>query len=139
MADLVIFPDTDTLARKIAIQGLAERGLSGIKVGSKIPASMPARFIRLYTIPGKEICVRTMWCQVVAFVYDDAANEVRCSETARLLGAILRAAPEAVIDGNQQVTVPCELHGPYPSQDPDLPNVPRYQVNVTWTIQSTVI
>lgn len=138
MTDLVVFPDTDTLARKILQQGLAERGLS-IKVGSKIPASMPAQFIQCFTLPGSEVCIRTQWVQVIAYIYDDAQHEVRCSQTAQLVAAILRAAPETVVDGEQPITEPCEKHGPFPSQDPDLPNLPRYQVNLTWTLQSKVI
>ena len=137
MPDLVIFPDTDTLARKIVSQGLAERGLS-IKVGSKIPASMPAQFIHCFTLPGRETSRRTQWVQVIAYVYDDAQHEVRCSQTAQLVAAILRAAPDTVIGGEQWISEPCEKHGPFPSQDPDLPKVPRYQVNLTWTVQSSV-
>lgn len=138
MADLVVFPDTDTLARKYLLQGLAEHGVTGIKVQTKIPSPMPDRFIRCFTIPGREVCRRTQWCQVIAYVYDTADNEVRCSQLAQLVGAVLRSASEMVVDGEQFVTEPCEKHGPFPSQDPDLPHLPRYQVNLTWTIQSSV-
>lgn len=138
MTDLVVFPDATLIARKILERELAQRGES-IKVGSKVPSPMPARFIRAFALPGKETCRRVQWCQVIAYIYDDAQHEVRCSQTASLVGAILRAAPEMVIDGEEPITEPCELHGPFPSQDPDLPNVPRYQVTVVWTVQSRVI
>jgi hypothetical protein len=38
MTALVIFPDTDTLARKYLLQGLAEHGTTGIAVGTKLPS-----------------------------------------------------------------------------------------------------
>lgn len=136
--NLVQFPDTDTLAHAYLLQGLAENGVTGIEVGTKVPSPMPDRFIRCFTLPGREICRRTMWCQVITYVYDDARNDVRCSELARLCGAVLRSASDMVVDGEQMVTEPCEKHGPFPSQDPDLPDIPRYQVNVTWTVQSSV-
>lgn len=136
MADIVVFPDTNTLARKIALQGLAEHGVTGIKVATQKPSPMPARVIQLFTMYGGEISRRTQWCQVVGFVYD--TDDVRANQTAQLLGAVLRAAPDTVIDGEQLISEPCEKHGPFPSQDPDLPNVPRYQVNLTWTVQSLV-
>lgn len=137
--DLVVFPDVDTLARKILMQGLTERGLS-IKVGTKIPSPMPAQFIRLVILPGRETCRRVQWCQVNAYVYDDVKNEVRCAQTAQLVAAILRAAPDAVIDGKDvPITEPCELHGPFPTQDPDVPSLPVRQANVVWTVQSVVV
>lgn len=134
-----MFPDMDTLARKILLQGLAEWGLSGIKVGTKIPSPMPAQFIRLVVLPGRETCRRVQWCQVNAYVYDDAQHEVRCAQTAQLVAAILRAAPDTVVDGEQWVTEPCELHGPFPTQDPDVPTLPVRQANLVWTLQSTVV
>ena len=138
MTQLVVFPDTDTLARKYLLQGLAEHGVTGIAVGTKLPSPMQNRFIRCYTIPGREISRRTQWCQVVVFVYDSKGNEVRCSQLAQLCGAVLRSAPDMVVDGEQMVTEPVEKNGPFLSEDPDSPGIPRYQVNLTWTIQSTV-
>jgi hypothetical protein len=138
VTDLVVFPDGTSLAHKVLKQGMAERVLD-IQVGSKIPSPMPARFILCYALPGRETCRRVQWCQVIAYVYDDAQHEVRCGQTAQIVAAILRAAPDMVIDGEQWITEPVEKHGPFPSQDPDLPNVPRYQVNLTWTLQSRVI
>jgi hypothetical protein len=44
-----------------------------------------------------------------------------------------------VVDGVQWVSEPCELQGPIPYEDPDLPGIPRYQVTVWWTLQSTII
>lgn len=139
MTDLVLFPDVDALARRILLAGLAERNITGIKVATQVPSPLPDRFIRLFSLPGREVCRRTQWCQVVAFVYDVAGQEVRCGEFAQLVAAILRAAPDAVIDGEPvPVSEPCEKRGPYWSQDPDLPDRPRMQVNLTWTIQSTI-
>lgn len=138
MVALVIFPDTDTLARKVALQGLAEHGVTGIAVGTKLPSPMQNRFIRLFTLPGREVSRRTQWCQVIGQVYDTKGNDVRCSQLAQLLGAVLRSAPDMVVDGEQWISEPCEKNGPFPSEDPDLPGIPRWQVNLTWTIQSSV-
>lgn len=144
MVALVVFPDTDTLARTILLQELPQHGISELKVGTKVPIAVPGqlpppqRFIRCFTLPGREISPRTMWCQVIAQVYDETGQDVRCSQTARIVGAILRAAPEIVVDGEQWISEPCEKNGPFPTEDPDLPGRPRYQVNLTWTVQSTV-
>jgi hypothetical protein len=34
------------------------------------------------------------------------------------------------------VSEPCELNGPFPSEDPDLPDWPVYRFAVTWTVQN---
>lgn len=137
--DLVIFPDADALARKYLLQGLTEHGVTGIAVGTKLPSPMQNRFIRAYAIPGREISRRTQSCQVVLQVYDTKGNEVRCAQLAQLCAAILRSAPDMVVDGGQPVTEPCEKQGPFIYEDPDLPGIPRYQATVTWTLQSTVM
>jgi len=136
--DLLIFPDVDAVARRLLRQELTLRGLASVPVGTKIPSPMPDRFIRCFTLPGQEVCRRTQWVQVVARVYDAAGQDVRCAQTAQLVAAILRGAPDTVIDGDQPVSEPCEKRGPYPSEDPDLPGRPCYQVNLTWTVHSSV-
>lgn len=138
MVALVMFPDTTELARTLLLGELVRRGVGDIAVGSQRPSPMPSRFIRCFTLPGRQTSRRTMWCQVIVHVYDP--DELACSELARLCGAILRAAPDIVVDDDveQWVTEPCEMTGPFPSQDPDLPDLARWQVNATWTIQSSV-
>lgn len=138
MTQLVVFPYTDTLARKYLMQGLAEHGVSGIAIGTKLPSPMQNRFIRCFTIPGREVSRRTQWVQVVAQYYDTKGNEVRCEQLAQLGTAVLRSAPDMVVDGEQLVSEPCERTGPFFSEDPDLPGIPRYQATVTWTVQSVV-
>ncbi len=138
MVAIVVFPDTNRLAHRYALQGLAEHGVTGIAVGEKLPSPPQNRFIRLFTIPGRVITRRTQQCQVIGQVYDVKGKDVRCAELARLLGSVLRSAPDMVVDGEQFVSEPCEQQGPFPSEDPDLPGIPRWQVNLTWTVQSTV-
>lgn len=137
MPDLVVFPDITGLARRVLLQGLAEHGITGIAVGSQLPSPVPERFIRCYGLPGRENSRRTQWVQVMAQVFD--ADEVRCAETARMVGAVLRSAPDMVVDGQQPITEPCSLHGPFPIEYPDLPGVACQQVNLTWTAQSSVL
>lgn len=137
MVQTVDFPDTDILARKYLLQGLAERGITGIAIGTRLPSPMQNRFIRAYSIPGRAL-YRTQSVQIVAQFYDTKGNDVRCSDLARLGGSILFAAPDMVVDGEQWVSRPAERHGPIPYEDPDLPGIPRYQVTVFWTVQSTV-
>lgn len=140
--DLVEFPDLTALARAMALQELAAHGVSGVPIGSRAIASkpgkpLPPRYIRLFALPGTELCRRVQSAVIVGQVYD--TDELRCAATASKLGAILRAAPDIVVDtGDNPITEPCELHGPYPSNDPDLPSYSRYQVNVSWTVQSSV-
>ncbi|ORA56322.1 hypothetical protein [Mycobacteroides franklinii] len=137
--DLVEFDDLTALARAMALQELAAHGISGVKISShQISGNpLPKRYIRLFALPGTERCLRVMTATVVGQVYDET-DEIRCAETAGKLGAILRAAPNIILANDNPITEPCELHGPYPSQDPDLPTYSRYQVNVSWTVQSSV-
>ncbi|SHP23922.1 hypothetical protein [Mycobacteroides abscessus] len=136
--DLVEFPDLTALARVIALQELAARGITGIGIGSGAIGGkpLPQRYIRLHALPGTELCRRVQSVMIVGQVYD--TNEIRGFATASKLGAILRAAPEIELAADNPVTEPCELHGPYPSTDPDLPTYARYQVNVRWTVQSSI-
>ncbi|SIH16640.1 Uncharacterised protein [Mycobacteroides abscessus subsp. abscessus] len=139
--ELVEFPDLTALARQMALQELAARGISGVPIGSHAIAAppggaLPHRYIRLFALPGSELCRRVQSVVIVGQAYD--TDELRCTATASKLGAILRAAPDIEIDGDNPITEPCELHGPYPSNDPDLPTYSRYQVNVRWTVQSIV-
>ncbi|SKF90824.1 hypothetical protein [Mycobacteroides abscessus] len=139
--ELVEFPDLTALARQMALQELAARGISGVPIGSHAIAAppggvLPQRYIRLFALPGAELCRRVQSVVIVGQVYD--TNELRCTATASKLGAILRAAPDIEIGADNPITEPCELHGPYPSNDPDLPTYSRYQVNVRWTVQSIV-
>jgi hypothetical protein len=137
MVDLVVFPDTTELGRRILLQELAPRGYADVPVGEKVPPPLPKRFIRFYTLPGREVCRRTQWVQTITQVYGD--DEMWCQRLAGVCGAILRAAPDIVVDGEQLVSGPCEMHGPFPTQDPELPSFERFQVNNTWTVQSSVI
>lgn len=138
MPELVLFPDTDNIAIRILEIGLPQHGFSGLWIGTEIPAKAPTQFIRCFTLPGREICRRTIWCQVVTQVYDVKGKEERCSRLARVCSALLRAAPETVVDGEQWITEPCEQQAVFPTEDPELPGRPRYQANNTWTVQSQV-
>lgn len=132
MTPLTVYPDVDIVAHTILRAGLAERGVT-VGVASALPSPPPDRFVRCFSLPGQEVSRRTMWCQVVVQVYD--VDEVRCSDVARLCGAILRAAPDS---GDPPVCEPSELLAVFPSPDPDVPAMARYQVNATWTVQSSV-
>lgn len=136
--ELVEFPDVTALARVMALQELAARGIAGIPIGSRAISGkpMPQRYIRLFMLPGTELCRRVQSVVIVGQVYD--TNETRCVAVTSKLGAILRAAPDIELAADNPITEPCELHGPYPSTDPDLPTYARYQVNVRWTVQSSI-
>lgn len=138
MVAIVHYQNANVLARKYLLQGLSEHGVTGIAVGTKLPSPMQVRFIKLFTIPGREVSRRTKWCTVIAQVYDGKGNDIRCMDLAELCGEVLRSAPDMEVDGEQWVSEPCELNGPYESEDPDLMGVPRCQVNVVWTLQSSV-
>ena len=105
MTALVVFPDTNLLAHRYALQGLAEHGVTGIAVATELPSPMQNRFIRCFTIPGRATR-RTQTVQVIGQVYDVKGKEPRCAELARLLGAVLRSAPDMVVDGQQWVSEP---------------------------------
>lgn len=137
MDNFIEFPLTDPLAKRILQAGYDDFGISGIEIATMVPSPLPEQFVRLYTLPGREISPRTMWCQVIAQVYD-LVDDLRCAQLANRTGSILRAAPDAVIDDEQWITEPCEKNGPFPTRDPDIPTAFRYQVNLTWTVQSSV-
>lgn len=138
MVQTVNFPATGVLARKYLLQGLAEKGITGIAVATKLPSPMQNRFIRCFTLPGRERSRRTQTCQVIVQVYDTKDNDVRCEQLAETCAAVMRSAPDMEVDGTQYVSEPCERQGPIPYEDPDLPGIPRYQATIFWTIQSTV-
>jgi hypothetical protein len=135
-----MFPDMDRVARKYLIAGLAEQGITGIAVGTRIPSPLPDWFIRCFALPGAETTMRTQWCQVIVQVY--GTDDEFCSTLARTCAAVMRAAPEMEVDvydsGEklQLVSEPVEKTGPFPTEDPDIPNRSLYQVNVVWTVQS---
>lgn len=140
MAELLLFPDMDRVARKYLLAGLAGQGITGIKVGTRIPSPMPDWFIRCFALPGAETTMRTQWVQVIVQVY--GTDDEYCSQLARICAAVMRAAPETAVDvfdsGEllQIVSEPVSKHGPYPTDDPDIPDRSLYQVNLEWTVQS---
>ncbi|MGB3480852.1 MAG: hypothetical protein WBB07_01380 [Mycobacterium sp.] len=79
MPALVVFPDADVIAHKMLAQGLVEHGVTGIDIATQLPSPMPDRFIRCFTLPGREMSRRTQWCQVITQVYD-SDDEVRCAD-----------------------------------------------------------
>jgi hypothetical protein len=137
-----MFPDMDRVARKYLLAGLAERGITGVNVATRIPSPLPEWFIRCFALPGAENCRRTQWVQIVVQVY--GTDDEYTSQLARTCAAVMRAAPEMAVDvydsGEklQLVSEPIEKHGPYSTDDPDIPDRSLYQVNVTWTVQSHI-
>lgn len=140
MAELLLYPDMTLVARKYLLAGLAEQGITGVPVASRIPSPLPDWFVRCYALPGAETSRRVQWCQVVVRVY--GTDDVFCSQMARICAAVMRAAPETEVDvydsGEklQVVSEPVELNGPFSSEDPDLPDWPVQQFTVTWTVQN---
>lgn len=137
-----MFADQDLVARKYLLAGLAEQGITGVKVGTRIPSPLPDWFIRCFALPGAETSRRTQWVQIIVQVY--GTDDETTSTLARTCAAVMRAAPEMAVDvydsGEklQLVSEPVEKHGPYPTDDPDIPDRSLYQVNVTWTVQSQI-
>ena len=140
MADLLLFPDMDRVARKYLLAGLAEQGISGIQVGTRIPSPLPDWFIRCFALPGAETTMRTQWVQVIVQVY--GTDDEYCSTLARTCAAVMRAAPEMevdVYDNGEKLSLvhePVERNGPYPTDDPDIPDRSLYQVNLVWNVLS---
>jgi hypothetical protein len=140
VADLLMYPDQTLVARKYLLAGLAEQGITGVPVASRIPSPLPEWFIRCYALPGAETCMRVQWCRVIVQVY--GTSDEFCSQMARICAAVMRAAPETAVDvyGDGEmlslVNAPVELNGPFPSEDPDLPDWPLYEFNVVWHIPS---
>jgi hypothetical protein len=138
--DLLVYPDMTMVARRYLLAGLAEQGIVGVTVASRIPSPLPEWFVRCFALPGSETCKRVQWCQVIVQVY--GTSDEFCSQMARICAAVMRNAPEMELDffdtGEKisLVSEPCELNGPFPSEDPDLPDWPVYRFAVTWTVQN---
>ena len=130
----------DRVARKYLLAGLAEQGITGIQVGTRIPSPMPEWFIRCFALPGAETCMRVQWVQIVVQVY--GTEDEYTSQLARTCAAVMRNAPEMAVDVYDNgellslISEPIEKNGPYPTSDPDIPNRSLYQVNLTVTVQS---
>lgn len=133
---LLLHPDQTLVARKYLLAGLAEQGITGVPVASRIPSPLPEWFIRCYALPGAETCLRVQWVRVIVQVY--GTSDEFCSQMARICAAVMRAAPETAVDIDGELLSPVnattELHGPFPSEDPDLPDWPVYEFNVVWLI-----
>jgi hypothetical protein len=140
MADLLLFPDMDRVARKYLLAGLAEQGITGIKVSTRIPSPLPEWFIRCFALPGAETTMRTKWVQVIVQVY--GTDDEYTSQLVRTCAAVMRNAPLVEVDiyDNGEplslVSEPVEQNGPFPTDDPDIPDRSLFQVNTTWTVQS---
>jgi hypothetical protein len=140
--NLLMWPDMDRVARKYLLTGLEQQGITGVPVATRIPSPLPDWFIRCFALPGAEVCPRTQWVQIIVQVY--GTEDEYCSTLARICAAVMRAAPEMEVDvydsGEklQLVSEPVEKNGPFPTDDPDLPDRSLYQVNITWTVQSQV-
>jgi hypothetical protein len=140
VADLLMFPDMDRVARKYLLAGLAEQGITGVKVSTRIPSPMPDWFIRCFALPGAETTMRTQWVQVIVQVY--GTDDEYTSQLARTCAAVMRNASEMevdVFDNGEKlylVSEPIEKNGPFPTEDPDIPDRSLYQVNLVWNVQS---
>jgi len=134
---VVEFPDPTLIATKLLGEWVGQP--EGIKVASRLPHPIPDRFIRCFTIVGNdEANPRVASCQVIARVYDTAGNEPRCARVANRVGSVLRSAPEVPGETTEWISEPCKRQGPYPIQDPEVPNRVCYQTIVTWTLHSYV-
>ncbi len=136
MADLLMHADQTLVARKYLLAGLAEQGITGVPVASRIPSPLPEWFIRCYALPGAETSMRVQWVRVMVQVY--GTTDEFCSQMARICAAVMRNAPEMAVDvyGDGQelalINSVSELNGPYASEDPDLPDWPVFAFNVVW-------
>ena len=137
---MLTFPDMDRVARKYLLAGLAAQGISGVPVSTRIPSPMPEWFIRCFALPGAATSQRTQWVQVIVQVY--GTDDEYTSQLARTCAAVMRNASEMEVDvfDNGEtlylVSEPIELHGPFPTDDPDIPNRSLFQANATWNVAS---
>lgn len=137
VAQLIEFPDSDALATALVYEQVGES--HGVGVASRLPHPIPDRFVRVFTIVGNdERSPRVVDCQVIARVYDIVGQEIRCSAVARKVGSVLRSAPRYSGEISNWVSEPCKRQGPYPIQDPEVPNRVCFQTIVTWTLHSHV-
>ena len=137
VVQLIEFPDTDVLATSLVYRLVGQP--AGVDVATQLPSPIPDRFIRCFTIVGNDARSRRVTeCRVIARVYDTLDNETRCSEVARRVSSALRAAPEIPGDSTNWISEPCQRQGPYPIQDPEVPNRSCFETIVTWTVHSDV-
>lgn len=131
---MIIFPDTEKLARSYMLEALAAQG-DALPVSTGVPNPRPERFVRVIVNPGADTSLVTSKAQVIVQCYD--VDEVRAGDTARLVAALMKAAPGQRIDGYPHVHRAEKIGGPTRLDDPDLEGVARYQVIVNWSVRAT--
>lgn len=131
---MIIFPDVEKLARSYLLESLAAQG-NAQPVSTGVPNPRPERFVRVIVNPGADTSLVTSKVQVIVQCYD--VDEVRAGDTARLVAALMKAAPGRRIDGYPHVHRAEKIGGPTRLDDPDLESVARYQVVVNWSIRAT--
>ena len=106
----VLFPDTAAWAVDYlgdAIDARGESYCTGVTVATKVPAQMPARLVTVRDDGGPDGSTVTKTCSLGLNVY--AATDADCSDLARMVAALMRAAPD---DG--PITAHLNASGPYP-------------------------
>lgn len=131
---MIVFPDAERLARLYLLDALAGQGVD-VPVSTGVPNPRPERFVRVIVNPGADTSVVTSKAQVIVQCYD--TDETRAGHTARLVAALMKAAPGQRIDGYPHVHRAEKIGGPTRLDDPDLESVARYQVVVNWSIRAT--
>lgn len=136
MTDLIREPLFDKIGREYLLAGLAEQGVTGVKVGTVLPPGFTGpKFIRCWVTPGRALSLVARQCLVTAQVY--GTDEMWVVETAGLCGDVLAAAERMTMPVDY-VTRSERNAGPYRYPDPTVENMPRYQVVVNWTVCAQV-
>lgn len=130
---MIVFPDDEALAITYLRTWLAEAGQAQ-PVGTKRPNPRPDRFITIYSNGGSDASIINTNAQLVIQCSD--VVEVRAKDTARLVAAIMTAAPGQRIDGYPYVQRAKKIGGPTRLDDPEVPGMARYQVVISWLIRA---
>lgn len=136
MTDLIRTPVYDALARRILLQGLAEQGVTGVKVGTVLPPGWTGpKFIRCWVVPGRALSMVARQCLVTVQAY--GTDETWTAETAGLCADIMASAER--MDAAVSYVTRSEMNsGPYRYPDPVVENIYRYQAVINWTVCSQV-
>lgn len=129
---LPVEPDVTALAVEwLTVQ--LDRAGQGQWVSSNVPADRPERFVVVRSDGGPETSLTTFTAQIVVHVYD--VDEERAAKTAVLCARLMRAAPGYRIAGFPFVRSALKTGGPTDWPDPDIRDVTRIQVVMSWQIR----
>lgn len=140
--EVIVFPDATLLFADYLRDELADRGYTGLHVGTRIPNPRPAQFVRVLRTGGTQRNVIVDETQLTVECW--ASSEKAAQDMAQLARALIVAARGQVLDGTPvyrvvDITGPGSLpSGPVHTPDP-LSGQERYSFSMLVACRGAVV